>query len=50
MSRAAGDSRVEKLALELQARGPDEFPFGYYVYLAEEKLGMLKDEDDDVDA
>lgn len=30
--------QVEKRALELQAKGPDEFPFGYYVYLAEQEL------------
>jgi hypothetical protein len=30
-----GVTAQEKRALELQARGPDEFPFGYYMYLAE---------------
>lgn len=28
---------IEARALELQAQGPDEFPFGYYRYLAEQE-------------
>lgn len=32
------EKRIEKLALELQALGPDEFPFGYYLYLARKEL------------
>lgn len=30
--------KYEKLALELQAQGPDEFPFGYYLHLAEQLI------------
>jgi hypothetical protein len=30
--------RVENLALQLQSQGLDEFPFGYYKYLAERLL------------
>jgi hypothetical protein len=30
---AANDNVFDR-ALELQAEGPDEFPFGYYLYLA----------------
>lgn len=29
---------IEKLADKLQSQGPDEFPRGYYRWLAEEKL------------
>jgi hypothetical protein len=32
------EKRVEKLALKLQSLGPDEFPFGYYLFLAREQL------------
>lgn len=28
-------SNVHELARQLQAEGPDEFPFGYYFYLAQ---------------
>jgi hypothetical protein len=32
------DADVEKRALQLQAQGPDEFPYGYYLYLARLEL------------
>lgn len=28
------DQRIQTRALQLQAEGPDEFPFGYYYALA----------------
>ena len=31
-------TEVEKLAHKLSAAGPDEFPFGYYLYLAEQLI------------
>ncbi len=34
---AEEEKKIEKRALQLQARGPDEFPFGYYLYLAREE-------------
>ena len=34
----ATEFEIEKLALKLQAKGPDEFPFGYYCYLARLEL------------
>lgn len=30
--------KVEKLALKLQSQGPDEFPWGYYLWLAKQKI------------
>lgn len=32
------NDEVERLALKLQARGPDEYPYGYYLHLAQHKL------------
>jgi hypothetical protein len=34
----ATEQEIEKLALQYQAQGPDEFPFGYFKYLAKRKL------------
>lgn len=33
---------VRARALELQAAGPDEFPFGYYVHLAEREAQAVQ--------
>jgi len=32
------EREIEELALRLQSKGPDEFPYGYYKYLARELL------------
>lgn len=32
------DPKTRALALQLQAAGPDEFPFGYFLSLAELRL------------
>ena len=32
------DEEIERRALYLQSIGPDEFPFGYYKFLAEKEL------------
>lgn len=37
-------SEVDRLARQLQAEGPDEFPFGYYQHLAAKQL---EGDDDD---
>lgn len=34
------DHPVYQRALVLQSEGPDEFPFGYYLYLAEQESGF----------
>ena len=40
----ATEKQIEKLALKLQAQGPDMFPFGYYRHLAERELNGDDDE------
>lgn len=30
---------IEERALQLQAEGPDEFPYDYYLFLAAEEFG-----------
>lgn len=32
------EREVEELADQLQAQGPDEYPRGYYIFLARERL------------
>lgn len=34
---------VEKLTSVYQSSGPDEFPTGYYRYLAKKHLGLIED-------
>ena len=41
----ASEKDIENLALALQARGPDEYPFGYFMYLA--KLQLEKEAEDE---
>jgi hypothetical protein len=38
---SAQEEWIERRALYLQSKGPDEYPFGYYLYLA-----RLEAEDD----
>ena len=41
---------VEKLTYVYQSSGPDEFPTGYYRYLAKKHLGLIEDVDVDWDS
>lgn len=35
---------IRQRALQLQAEGPDEYPFDYYLYLAEEEADEFAEE------
>ena len=39
-------TEVEELALQLQSQGPDEYPFGYYMFLARKRLNLDNDSGD----
>lgn len=39
-------TEVEELALLLQSKGPDEYPFGYYMFLARKRLNIDDDSSD----